>query len=225
MNKKILYINNLNLIENKDNNYKYKNINYLERELLNLRIKDMMFLIKTIRQIKGLPSNSQSTRTNSRSCKKNKKLLNFRVDQYFKVFGVPKRNIYPTLIQGEYYNRLWNLMWYDEWIQGKEFLTKLVTKKQTVALDIINLARGQTNGYIRVGAASKLGKSKKITNIGTIGVPIFFSFFFLTKTKSKEFQYLITIDNESRKKMGKKFKRKKSKLKKKKKKKNETKKI
>ena len=219
MNKKNIYINTLKLLNNKDDIYNHKNIFYIERELLNLRIKDMMFLIKTIRQIKGLPSNSQSTRTNARSCKKNKKLLEFKLNLYYKWFGIPKRNIYPTLIQGEYYNKLWYLMWNIEWLQGKYFLMSLATKKETVALDIINLARGQTNGYVRVGAASKLGKAKKITNIGTVGVPLFFSYFFLKKIKSSEFPYLITIDNESRKKMGKKFKRKKSKTRKQKKKK------
>jgi len=38
--------------------------------------------------------------------KKNKLLLNFRVQQYFKMFGQKSRNIYPTLVKAEYNNRL-----------------------------------------------------------------------------------------------------------------------
>lgn len=44
-----------------------------------------------------------------------------------------------------------------------------------VPIDPVKLAKNFTNGYIRVGKAAKIGKSKKITKVATIGLPIFFS--------------------------------------------------
>jgi hypothetical protein len=48
-------------------------------------------------------------------------------------------------------------------------------KAQSMPVDIILLAKGQTNGFDRVGNASKLGKSRRITKTGTIGLPILFT--------------------------------------------------
>ena len=38
--------------------------------------------------------------------KKNKTLINFRLEQFYALFGKKKRNIFPTLVQAEYNNRL-----------------------------------------------------------------------------------------------------------------------
>jgi hypothetical protein len=63
-----------------------------------------------------------------------------------------------------------------EWIQGMQFVFSLVnTNKLVIPFDPVSLAKGQTNGFVRVGNASKIGKAKKITKQCTIGVPIFFS--------------------------------------------------
>lgn len=41
------------------------------------------------------------------TARKSRFLLMFRVDQFKRKFGAHKRNIYPTLVQAEYNNRLW----------------------------------------------------------------------------------------------------------------------
>lgn len=169
---------------------------------------DMLHLLKMWRHIKGYPANGQTTYTNANSSKKNKTLLNFRLDQFYALFGKKKRNIYPTLIQAEYNNRLWYNIWFSEWIQGTQFVFSLVNpKKQTIAFDPVNLAKGQANGYTRIGNASKIGKAKKITKQCTIGVPLFFTRYIYAEILPAIFPYKLTIADDLRKKMGKKRKR------------------
>jgi hypothetical protein len=68
---------------------------------------DMLKILKMWRHIKGYPANGQTTYTNAHSSKKNKILFNFRLDQFYTFFGKKRRDIFPTLIQAEYNNRLW----------------------------------------------------------------------------------------------------------------------
>lgn len=179
-----------------------------ERLISYLVFLDMLGLIKMWRHIKGYPANGQTTYTNANSSKKNKILFNFRLEQFYTLFGKKKRNIFPTLIQAEYNNRLWFVMWKDEWLQGLQFLLSLVNpNKQTIPFDPVHLAKGQTNGYIRVGNASKIGKSKKITKQGTIGAPVFFSRFIYADILPIYFPYKLSIADDLRKKMGKKSKK------------------
>lgn len=169
----------------------------------------MLNLHKMWRHVKGYPANGQTTYTNANNAKKNKILLNMRLEQFYNQFGKKRRNIFPTLIQAEYNNRLWFYMWPYEWKQGQKFLLELVNPgKQSIPFDPVNLARGQTNGYVRVGAASKLGKSKRITKQGTIGLPIFFTKYIYADLLPEAFPYKLSIADDLRKKMGKKNKRK-----------------
>ena len=168
---------------------------------------DMLHLLKMWRHIKGYPANGQTTYTNANNSKKNKTLLNFRLEQFYSLFGRKKRNIFPTLIQAEYNNRLWFHIWFYEWIQGTQFVFSLVNpKKQTIPFDPVNLSKGQTNGYLRVGNAAKIGKSKKITKQCTIGVPLFFTRYIYSEILPAEFPYKLTIADDLRKRMGKKKK-------------------
>ena len=170
---------------------------------------DMLHLHKMWRHVKGYPANGQTTYTNSKTSKKNKILLNARLDQFYNLFGKKRRNIFPTLIQAEYNNRLWFYMWPYEWQQGQKFLLELVNPtKQSIPFDPVNLARGQTNGYVRVGAASKIGKAKKITKQGTVGLPIFFTKYIYADLLPESFPYKLSIADDLRKKMGKKNKKK-----------------
>lgn len=171
---------------------------------------DMLQLMKMWRHIKGYPANGQTTYTNANTAKKNKVLLNFRLEQFYALFGKKKRNIFPTLIQAEYNNRLWFDIWFNEWIQATQFVFSLVNpKKQSIPLDPVSLAKGQTNGYLRVGNASKIGKAKKITKQCTIGVPMFFTRYIYAEMLPAEFPYKLTIADDLRKKMGKKKKKRK----------------
>lgn len=166
---------------------------------------DMLHLLKMWRHIKGYPANGQTTYTNANNSKKNKILLTFRLEQFYMLFGRKKRNIFPTLIQAEYNNRLWFHIWFYEWIQGTQFVFSLVNpKKQTIPFDPVNLAKGQTNGYIRVGNASKIGKAKKLTKQCTIGVPLFFTRYIYAEILPAEFPYKLNIADDLRKRMGKK---------------------
>lgn len=210
--KKMLQINKSYLLQ----------LNTLPREQLKRIIKpeenqkiaylvflDMLQLIKMWRHIKGYPANGQTTYTNANNSKKNKTLLNFRLEQFYKLFGKKKRNIFPTLVQAEYNNRLWHNMWYLEWAQGTQFVFSLVNpQKQTIAFDPVSLAKGQTNGYVRVGNASKIGKAKKITKQCTVGVPLFFTRYLYTDLLPASFPYKLSIGDDLRKKMGKKKKKK-----------------
>ena len=170
---------------------------------------DMLQLLKMWRHIKGYPANGQTTYTNANTSKKNKTLLNFRLDQFYALFGKKRRNIFPTLIQAEYNNRLWHNIWYEEWAQGTQFVFSLVNpKKQSIPFDPVSLSKGQTNGYIRVGNASKIGKAKKITKQCTIGLPLFFTKYIYSDLLPAHFPYRLKIADDLRKKMGKKKKRK-----------------
>jgi hypothetical protein len=66
------------------------------------------------------------------------------------------------------------------------------------------LSKGQTNGYVRVGNASKIGKAKKITKQCTIGVPLFFTKYIYAELLPSIFPYRLQIADDIRKKMGKK---------------------
>ena len=186
---------------------KIKNINNqpIRQKVGYLVFLDMLHLLKMWRHIKGYPANGQTTYTNANSSKKNKTLLNFRLEQFYSLFGKKKRNIFPILIQAEYNNRLWNNLWYLEWAQGAQFVFSLVNpNKQTIPFDPVSLGKGQTNGYLRVGNASKIGKAKKLTKQCTIGVPLFFSRYIYAELLPAEFPYRLQIADDIRKKMGKK---------------------
>jgi hypothetical protein len=73
--------------------------------------------------------------------------------------------------------------------------------------DPVMLAKGLVTGFKRVGAASKVGKSKKTIKIGTIGVPLLFSKYLYDTKKKQKLPYILQIPDEARKKMGKKKKR------------------
>ena len=183
------------------------NIQNPKQKVGQLVFLDMLHLLKMWRHIKGYPANGQTTYTNANNSKKNKTLLNFRLEQFYALFGKKRRNIFPTLIQAEYNNRLWFTIWYSEWVQGTQFVFSLVNpKKQNIPFDPVNLAKGQTNGYLRVGNASKIGKAKKITKQCTVGVPLFFSKYIYAEILPAIFPYRLTIADDLRKKMGKKKK-------------------
>lgn len=177
--------------------------------LLNQLLCDMIRQVKIWRLIKGYPANGQRTHSNGKKNKKIKSLLfKFRLDQFFKHFGVRKRNIYPTLIIAEYTNRLWVYNWGLEWYQAyKTSLTLRQGKKNYLPFDPVSLAKNITTGYNRTGAASKIGKNKKIKNIVTIGVPVYFSRFLFYENVKSTYHEKLWISDESRKKMGVKRKR------------------
>ena len=157
-------------------NFKIKKVKTIKKRLLGqLLLDDMTYVMYIWRLIKGYPINGQSTHTNAKNSKKNKFFFKFRLSQFEKMYGKKRKDLFPTLLQAEYNNRLWKKIWHNEWKQGKSFLYKLINKKvKNIPFDLKSLAKGQTNGFIRVGAASRLGKSKKITKSGTIGVNILF---------------------------------------------------
>lgn len=77
-----------------------------QREVANCVLKDMLHLVCMWRHIRGYPQGGNTTHTNAKSSRKNKLLLNYRINQFYKLFGQKKRNIYPTLVKAEYNNRL-----------------------------------------------------------------------------------------------------------------------
>lgn len=187
--------------------------NMLIWDIKTMEISNLLFLefknfIKTWRRIKNYPINGQSTHTNSKMVRKNKILLTFRVNQFFQLFGVKKRNIYPTLIIAEYTNKLWFEIWLVEWLQARQYVLTLIKPKAKILFfDPVNLAKNITTGYTRSGAASKIGKKKKNLNTATIGLPLFFSRFLYYEHIPRGFPVRLNLSDEDRRKMGKKSKK------------------
>lgn len=177
------------------------------RELVNCIIKDMIHLVKMWRHIRGYPQGGNTTHTNANSSKKNKLLLNFRIQQFYKMFGQKRRNIYPTLIKAEYNNRLWYYNWYIEWKQASFFAKRMAYMGQKAGIfNPVLLAGNQTNGYIRFGKAAKIGKAKKLVKLYTLGVPLLFSRFIYWSNTPRGFPK-IQLKDEVNKRLGKKLKK------------------
>lgn len=85
---------------------KKKNINTSNYILSLLLLRDMMYFTKIWRMIKGYSSNNQRSHSNNKGSKHNKKILLFRINQFYQLFGKKKRDIFPTLVVAEYTNRL-----------------------------------------------------------------------------------------------------------------------
>lgn len=177
------------------------------RELANCLLKDMLHLVCMWRQIRGYPQGGNTTHTNSNTSKKNKLLLNFRIQQFFKMFGQKSRNIYPTLIKAEYNNRLWYYTWYNEWYQASFFAKRMAYAGNKVGFfNPVLLASNQTNGYKRFGKAAKIGKAKKLVKLYTLGVPLLFARFIYWSKTPRGFPK-IQLKDEVNKRLGKKLHR------------------
>ena len=182
-------------------------------ELISCVIQDMVHINNIWRQIRGYPKYGNTTHTNSNTAKKVKYLLNFRIQQFYKMFGQKKRNIYPTLIKAEYTNRLWYYNWHEEWYQANRFSARMI--RAGLKFGCFNpalLANNQTNGYTRVGKAAKIGKAKRLTKVCTLGVPLLFSRYIYLNNIGSKFPKIILKD-EVNKRLGKKLKRKDFKIK------------
>lgn len=177
------------------------------REIANCLFKDMIHLTLMWRQIKGYPQHGNTTHTNAKSARKNKLLLNCRINQFFTMFGKKSRNIYPTLVKAEYTNRLWMYNWTYEYAQAASFALKMAEAgHKTGAFNPALMAANQVNGFKREGAASKIGKAKQLTKVYTLGVPpLFAKYIYLTKTPI-DFPR-ITLKDEVNKQLGKKLRR------------------
>lgn len=180
------------------------------RIVLNILLRDMIHSVDVWRQIRGYPKTGATTYTNAKSSRKNKLLFDLRVQQFYFMFGQKKRNVYPTLIKAEYNNRLWYYNWWGEWFQASHFVLRCLNSKG--GSNLFNpaiLAQNQTNGYTRVGKASKIGKAKKLTKMFTIGVPVLFTRYIYWEKLPEGFIHKLTLRDEVNKKLSKKTKRKK----------------
>lgn len=193
------------------NTYFFLNFFHLKtvREQANCVYKDMLGLVYMWRQIRGYPTGGATTHTNAKMSRKNKLLFSFRLNQFKVLFGAKKRNIYPTLIKAEYNNRLWYNIWLGEWVQASFFIAKILkNEKKHNLFNPAILAGNQTNGYIRIGKAAKIGKAKKLTKVFTIGVPLFFTRFIYYEKMPNSFFPRLVLRDEVNKKMGKKLRKK-----------------
>lgn len=193
----------------KDVNYKFLKLPWKNIILYNFILKDMMYYMKIWRLIKSYSSNGQRSHSNNKGNKKNKLILNFRIDQFYRLFGKKRRDIFPSLVIAEYNNRLWFIMWKYGWIQGKIFVLKLALKnKFIVKFDPNMLAKNIVTGLQTVRKKKKHNAAKKkIVMVATIGVPVLFSMYLYNLKDYKDIHYKLNITDESRKKMGKKSKK------------------
>jgi len=145
-------------------------------ETTQLVLWDMLGSYKSWRHCRGYPVNGQRTWSNGKSSTKNNvSLKNYRLAQFKLKFGVRKKSNYAVLIQAEAVNRLWLKTWPAEWLQGHlHALRSKARKVAVIPVDLQNLARGVSTGYIRRGQAEKWNKSKKALRTVTIGLPLFF---------------------------------------------------
>lgn len=178
-----------------------------DREVANCLLKDMTHMVCMWRHIRGYPQGGNTTHTNANTSKKNKLLLNFRIQQFFKMFGKKKRNIYPTLVKAEYTNRLWFHNWTTEWYESHLFAFRMATLGQRAgSFNPVLLAGNQTNGYTRTGKAAKMSKAKKLTKVFTLGVPLLFAVYIYHSNTPRGFPKLVLRD-EVNKRMGKKLRK------------------
>ncbi len=178
-----------------------------DREVANCVLKDMIHMVCMWRQIRGYPQGGNTTHTNSNSSKKNKLLLNFRIQQFFKMFGQKKRNIYPTLVKAEYNNRLWFYTWTNEWYQSHLFAFRIANAGQKAGtFNPVLLAGNQVNGYVRTGKAAKMSKAKKLVKVFTLGVPLMFAKYIYHSNTPKGFPKIVLRD-EVNKRLGKKLRK------------------
>ncbi len=194
----------------KDVKYKFLSLNWKNIVLLNFLLLDMMYYTKIWRQIKGYSTNGQRSHSNHKNNRKNKILLTFRVEQFYKLFGKKRRDIFNALVVAEYLNRLWYTLWRYGWTQGRIFILKLALKnKFIVKFDPSLLSKNIVTGIISVKKKKKhnVAKKKPIM-LATIGVPVLFSMYIYGLKNYRELHYKISLTDDSRKKMGKKSKKK-----------------
>ncbi len=179
-----------------------------KRYIVNLVKKDMMLLTKIWRQVKGYSSNGQRSHSNNKNNKKVKTLNFYRLQQFYKLFGKKRRDIFPTLIVAEYTNRLWYNNWVHEWAQGYVFFTLIASKnKRVTKFDPNLLSKNVVTGFKTNKKKKKHNTAKrKIVMVGTIGLPPFFTRYLYFKNVKPELPFTISIHDESRKKMAKKKK-------------------
>lgn len=199
----------------------YKNINQIKKKpvkidtvrwvLSSYILHDMMSMIKTWRQIKGYSSNGQRSHSNNKSNKKNKLLLNYRVQQFYQMFGKKKRDIFSSIVIAEYTNKLWMTMWYSKWLEAKLFVLTLALKNAyKVKFDPQLLAKNIITGIKQERKKKKHNaQKKKMLLVATIGLPFFFSYYLFSGIRDKIVPFKLVIPDESRRKMGKKKKKKK----------------
>lgn len=187
--------------------------NFYKYITANLVFKDMMFFTQTWRQVKGYSKNNQRTHSNNKTNKKKKLLNTYRLQQFYKLFGRKRRDIFPTLIIAEYTNRLWYLIWYYEWQQAWNFIINLALKnRKTVKFDPQLLSKNIITGVKKIKKKKKHNVAKKkAILVATIGLPILFSMYLYNYKGNYSLPFKLIISEETRKKMGKKKKVKKKK--------------
>ena len=196
--------------ESKKLQLEFNYYNFYKYIVANLVFKDMMFYIQTWRQVKGYSKNNQRTHSNNKNNKKKKLLNTYRLQQFYKLFGRKRRDIFPTLIIAEYTNRLWHLIWYEEWLQAWVFIVNLANKnRKLVKFDPSLLSKNIITGVKKEKKKKKHNAAKKkIILVATIGLPVLFSMYLYNYKDKYRLPFKLVISEESRKKMGKKKKNK-----------------
>ncbi len=196
--------------ESKKLQLEFNYYNFYKYIVANLVFKDMMFYIQTWRQVKGYSKNNQRTHSNNKNNKKKKLLNTYRLQQFYKLFGRKRRDIFPTLIIAEYTNRLWHLIWYEEWLQAWVFIVNLANKnRKLVKFDPSLLSKNIITGVKKEKKKKKHNATKKkIILVATIGLPVLFSMYIYNYKYKYRLPFKLVISEESRKKMGKKKKNK-----------------
>ena len=123
--------------------------NYIKYITAILIFKDMLLYTQIWRQVRGYSKNNQRSHSNNKNNKKTKLINNFRLKQFYKLFGKKRRDIFPTLILAEYTNRLWYTIWNNQWKEAWDFILMLAEReKKSVKFDYIWMTYTLYNWYL-----------------------------------------------------------------------------
>ena len=183
--------------------------NYIKYITAILIFKDMLLYTQIWRQVRGYSKNNQRSHSNNKNNKKTKLINNFRLKQFYKLFGKKRRDIFPTLILAEYTNRLWYTIWNNQWKEAWDFILMLAEReKKSVKFDPVLLSKNIITGVKNIKKKKKHNTAKKkILLVANIGLPIFFNRFLYNFKNNCKFAFNLQIAEETRKKMGKKKKK------------------
>lgn len=178
--------------------------------LSRLILKDMMYYINIWRLVRGYSGLGHRSHSNNKSNKKLKVINQYRVQQFYQLFGRKKRDIFSTLILAEYNNRLWFIMWNQEWLMGSLFLLQLLKKgKGKVKFDPNLLAKNIVTGLFPKKKKKKHNVAKKkVILVVTVGLPVLFSLYLYNYKNNYKLPFELTIPDTTRRKMAKKKKKK-----------------
>ena len=176
---------------------KYK-LTYTEYYNYTILFLDFINHKKLIRILYGLPLNGQSAWSNGWSVYKSNKLyINFKKNNYIKIYKNKNFKNWNKLIIASYVNKLWFINWTNEWF--KLYCLYLNKKKKKYSKGVkVNIDLLSKFEVTNINKVIKKKKKKKI-QYATIGIPLNIIKLFIKKTKIKKWIILMNVVEKKKK--------------------------